>query len=718
MLDHALAYAARGWRVFPVYEIRERGTQCACGKKTCASPGKHPRSANGCKDATTDVDTIRAWWRRHPDASIGVATGAGLAVVDVDPGHGGNDTMEDLRRALGKLPDSVEVLTGGGGRHVYLAVDPATPVRCSAGQLGAGVDIRGDGGYVVAPPSLHVSGRRYMWESSSDPGEGVEVAPLPATWLDKIKRPALRVVPPAGDQPAAILEGGRNAGLFSIARSLRAKGLSEAAVTAALHAENEVRCVPPLDTREVDTIARSACSVPAGLSPEYQAMADAVRARKAPAERPASEDEPLGPDGIDVPAEPDDWRLALRTTKSGDAKKSFANTCAILRHAPEWVGRFGWNDMAGAPCIFEKIGDRTFRSIVDVDHSRIREAIELEWGFDPGPEAINAALVSVAQEHKFHPVRDVLRAIAWDGTPRIDRVADEVLRSTDPRAALLIRRWFVALVARMIRPGCKVDTALVLVGVQGARKSSFFDVIAGRYFCDSHADITNKDIYQQLAESWIFELAEIDGITTRKHAGDVKAFLSSRADLYRAPYARASAKVPRHCVVVGTTNQATFLEDESGSRRFWCINAGIVDIDLLRDWRGQLLAEAVAAFDSGEPWWLDRAEDAGREADAEQHQVEDPWVGPVRRWLAVQTRDDHTSEEILCGALDMPRKDQSKVHTMRLAAKVLRRLLRDDGAPEWERRCARLLRDGTRTPPQWAWHRTEQQPLTGGDEPW
>lgn len=704
MLDHALAYAARGWRVFPVYEIRARGTQCACGKKSCASPGKHPRTPNGCKDASADADAVRAWWRRWPDASIAIATGAGLAVVDVDPAHGGNDTMEDLRRALGKLPDSVEVLTGGGGRHVYLAVDPSTPIRCSAGQLGVGVDIRGDGGYVVAPPSLHVSGRRYAWEASSDPADGIEIAPLPVTWLDKIRRPALRVVAAPTDQPAPILEGGRNAGLFSLARSMRAKGLSDAAIAAALQAENEVRCVPPLDSREVETIARSACSVPAGLSPEYAAR----QRRPAPELPPPVDDapDPGGSDGVDLPADPDDWQLGLIRAKSGALKKSFANACALLRHAPEWVGRLAWNDMSGTPCIFEKAGDRAFRTIVDADIARARESIELQWGFDPGAEALWSAVLLAAQERRFHPVRDVLRGLVWDGMPRIDRVAAEVLRSADPHAALMMRRWFVSLAARILEPGCKVDTALVFVGAQGARKSSFFDVIAGRYFCDSHADITSKDIYMQLAESWVFELAEIDGITTRRHADEIKAFLSSRNDRYRPPYGRAVVTVPRHCVIVGTTNQTTFLEDDTGSRRFWCVNVGAVDLELACEWREQLLAEAVHLQECDEPWWLDRDEDAQREAGAEQHQVEDPLAPTVRRWLAAQVRDDHTSEEVLSGGVDLLRKDQTKAWAMRLS-KILRGTRNPDGSPAWERRCERPLRDGTRLDRTWVWCRTQ-----------
>lgn len=305
-LAAALSYAARGWPVFPVHSIRRQGTLCTCGRRDCGSPGKHPRTENGLKDATTDERTIRGWWQRWPDAGVAIATGRGLVVVDIDVHKGGDDSYVDARRVLGDVPDTVEVITGSGGRHIYLAAPEGVAVRCSAGQLGPGLDVRGDGGYVVAPPSLHASGRRYQWESSGDPDE-VAIAPMPEGWLARLTAPQRGRA--LGVAAEVFGEGRRNVGLFSIARSLRARGLDEEELEAALQVANTRRCVPPLDTREVESIARSACSVPAGLSREY---AEKRAAREADQERAAGRFRDRGTDAPGpVAIEVDDERGAI-----------------------------------------------------------------------------------------------------------------------------------------------------------------------------------------------------------------------------------------------------------------------------------------------------------------------------------------------------------------------------------------------------------------------
>lgn len=305
-LAAALSYAARGWPVFPVHSIRRQGTLCTCGRRDCGSPGKHPRTENGLKDATTDERTIRGWWQRWPDAGVAIATGRGLVVVDIDVHKGGDDSYVDARRALGDVPDTVEVITGSGGRHVYLSAPEGVAVRCSAGQLGPGLDVRGDGGYVVAPPSLHASGRRYQWESSGDPDE-VAIAPMPEGWLARLTAPQRGRA--LGVAAEVFGEGQRNVGLFSLARSLRAKGLDEEELEAALQVANTRRCAPPLDTREVESIARSACSVPAGLSREY---AEKKAAREADQERAAGRFRDRGTDAPGpVAIEVDDERGAI-----------------------------------------------------------------------------------------------------------------------------------------------------------------------------------------------------------------------------------------------------------------------------------------------------------------------------------------------------------------------------------------------------------------------
>jgi hypothetical protein len=178
MLRRALRYARFGWRVFPLHA--PTGAGCSCGKSDCTSVGKHPRTTRGVHDATTDDARIAAWWRQWPDASIGIATGNGLAVLDVDPRHGGDDSLRNLEDEHGEI-STLTARTGGGGLHLYLVGE--LPGR---GGFLPGLDLKSTGGYVVAPPSLHASGNRYEWIATED----MPTAPQPVPhWLHAVVSP-------------------------------------------------------------------------------------------------------------------------------------------------------------------------------------------------------------------------------------------------------------------------------------------------------------------------------------------------------------------------------------------------------------------------------------------------------------------------------------------------------------------------------------------------
>jgi hypothetical protein len=184
----ASALAAQGLAVFPLhYPVQRRhNLACSCGRVDCASPAKHPFSRlvpHGLKDATTDPKQIAAWWGNNPYLNIAVATN-GLLVLDVDPRHGGYESLIELEEAADILPHTWCVITGSEGRHIYMALPNGTSVSNSAGKLGHGLDIRTTGGYVVAPPSIHISGKAYSWlESPKD----APLAPAPAWLADKLK---------------------------------------------------------------------------------------------------------------------------------------------------------------------------------------------------------------------------------------------------------------------------------------------------------------------------------------------------------------------------------------------------------------------------------------------------------------------------------------------------------------------------------------------------
>jgi hypothetical protein len=167
MIEAALAFVQARLEVFPLHGL-VNGV-CTCQKANCSSPGKHPLTPKGFKDASSDPAIIAAWWKRWPFANIGLPTGGPLhlLVIDCDPRNGGPTTFGELKGLFPSLPaGSIRVRTGGGGLHVYL--------RYSGGplpkELAKGIDLKGDGGYVVAPPSLHASGRRYAFEAEGAEG--------------------------------------------------------------------------------------------------------------------------------------------------------------------------------------------------------------------------------------------------------------------------------------------------------------------------------------------------------------------------------------------------------------------------------------------------------------------------------------------------------------------------------------------------------------------
>ena len=267
MVEAALAYARQGWRMLPVHTVDGNGC-CSCGLAECSSAGKHPvghLAPRGVKDASDDPDTIRAWWATFPTANIGLATGraSGVVVLDVDKENGGLDTLARLESEHGVLPPAPRVRTGGGGVHHYFRYPEGVDrLGNSVSKIGMGVDVRADGGYVVAPPSTHRSGASYAWEVTPaemelQPG-GVPLPDLPH-W---IASPVPVVQPVPEQEGSTISTGSRNDTLFRIGRGLRLRGLSDEAIAAALRADNEARCDPPLEHDELERLIRQVHDLP------------------------------------------------------------------------------------------------------------------------------------------------------------------------------------------------------------------------------------------------------------------------------------------------------------------------------------------------------------------------------------------------------------------------------------------------------------------------
>jgi len=510
--------------------------------------------------------------------------------------------------------------------------------------------------------------------------------------------------------PASISGSGGHGALWTAALALvRGFRITPARALQMLKTEFNPRCQPPWSERELRHKVEGAEQ---DATTEYGYLADRVRAVVTRADGPRATtpepppdadpdyvpavpadfvDEPFAAPGPGTPTAPRvasaaNWRATLHTSPNGHVKNTFDNICKILEHHENYGPKLAYDEMRVTPML----GDRR---IGDADVGRIRREIEQHFGFQPSEANVRAAIGTVADQRRFHPVRRYLEGLTWDQTPRIDRVVPDVLRADDTAIhRALVRKWFIAAVKRALNPGCQVDELLVLVGEQGWRKSTFFRTLGGEWFSDTFMDITGKDSLLQLHSAWIYEWGEIERITTERQASIVKGFASSTSDDFRAPFARTVETHPRTTVVVGSTNSDQFLVDPTGNRRFHCVKVGgKVGIDWVVTHRDQLWAEAVAAARAGEQTYLTEQESAERDRINEDFLVEDAWTQPMQEWLAVP-RMLVTMHDILTKAVGLQPGQINRAAENRAGA-ALRRL-------GWVRR---KVRQGSAT--MWTWKR-------------
>lgn len=264
-LNAAFDLTRRGGRVFPLHSVRPDAAGrlvCTCGNPACENAGKHPMAKlapKGLSNATNCEHIVRHWFTTAPFANIGLATGRAV-VVDVDPRHGGDDSLRALEATHGALPTTVRALTGSGGEHIFLRPPAGIEIRNSANVLAPGVDVRGAGGYVVAPPSLHASGRIYAWSVDGHPDETV-VAPMPAWMVATLVQPTSTPSRNPSDWHRlvadGVVDGGRNDAVTRIAGHLLRRYVDPEMVHELVQAWNLARCQPPLSAEEVTKVVGS-----------------------------------------------------------------------------------------------------------------------------------------------------------------------------------------------------------------------------------------------------------------------------------------------------------------------------------------------------------------------------------------------------------------------------------------------------------------------------
>jgi predicted P-loop ATPase len=308
-----------------------------------------------------------------------------------------------------------------------------------------------------------------------------------------------------------------------------------------------------------------------------------------------------------------------------------------LREDPALAGLFRYNELLRTPVIVLPGG--AWRPVTDVDVTKVQEQLQLAGLAGLARDTTHQAVDARAQESPFHPVRDYLATLRWDGAPRLDSWLHTYLGADHgPYATAIGRMFLIAMVARVQRPGCKADYMLVLEGPQGSRKSTACSILGGAWFSDSLPDVARggKDVSQHLNGKWLIEVAEMSALD-RAEAAALKAFVTRGEERYRPSYGRKDVIEPRQCCFIGTTNKAAYLRDETGGRRFWPVTVTAIDTTALARDRDQLFAEALDCFSQGAAWWPDADFEAEHiRPQQEARYEEDAWETAIGTWLGSQ----------------------------------------------------------------------------------
>ena len=347
----------------------------------------------------------------------------------------------------------------------------------------------------------------------------------------------------------------------------------------------------------------------------------------------------------------------------GAPKPLLANVATLLRHEKKFFN-LRFDDFSGIPY-------RGTARLSDDDFLDITNWVQ-RAGIHADLRAVTQAVTLVAQDDRFHQVRDYLEPLNWDNTARIDKIlVDHGGASDTPIVHAMTAKWLIQAVARVYRPGCQADSMLILEGKQGLRKSGLFEALSSPWYISGLSDLTSKDALQELRGVWVIEMAELNNMR-RSEANFIKAFLTRKSDHYRESYGRLTSDHPRQCVFGGTINPGAdgYLKDETGARRFWPVPiAHEIDLDVIRTNRDQYWAEAVSRFKCGENWYMDTIalHDAATTIQADRYE-EDEWFWLVEKYLDESLTGETTTAEVLQNAIGLTNaSDWGKPEQMRAA---------------------------------------------------
>ncbi len=391
----------------------------------------------------------------------------------------------------------------------------------------------------------------------------------------------------------------------------------------------------------------------------------------------------------------------LAKSEKGIPLPTVANAIAILGHDPALSGLLSYNQFTDEfliGCAPPRADDGSPpqpgpypRVWTDTDAILLQAYIQRVWSPRMSREVVYDAMTVVAGHAAFHPVRDWLSSLQWDGVQRLSSWLSRAFGTdASPYHSDVGVKMLVAAVRRVRRPGVKFDHMPVLEGYQGIGKSTAIAKLFGSdWFSDNVPhDLASKDAAMSLAGMWCLEMAEIDQLM-RTEVETIKAFLSRSVDRFRPPYGRAVILRPRQCIIVGTTNNAEYLRDATGNRRFWPIACRYAEVAWIDANREQLWAEACYLDDLGEDLWLSDPDSQAASSEIQStRMIEDAWETKVRDWL--ESRVEVTVSQVMGDCLEMMPRDQSKAAQMRVASILT--------LNDWQRR---VVRRGNTTARVW-----------------
>ncbi len=385
-----------------------------------------------------------------------------------------------------------------------------------------------------------------------------------------------------------------------------------------------------------------------------------------------------------------DWRTNLLRDAQGMLRpRATINFRWMLARHPETEGVFGWNEINHEVWTVKRPTwarpDWKPAPLHDDDITCAVHWLEKRL-MTPTAAQVFSQINEVARRNPYNPIRDYFNSLKWDGIDRLATLPEELFGSPATTIyGVFFSKWLVSAVARVMRPGCKVDCIIVLEGDQARLKSTFLRVMAEiggvTYFADDLHDIESKDSTIQMQGILIVEVAELHAFQ-KKDPDAIKSWLSRQTDRYRPVYGKLAIDVPRKWVIAGTLNPAGsgYLRDPTGARRFWPIPVRqTINIKRVEEIRDQLWAEAVHLYRSGYQWHLDEDETTQAGEVTEDRYEDDPWDGLIDEFI--RGRDRFTIQDIIRG-LNIPVAQQTQLTSRRIG-----RHLRHRG---WEKRLARI----------------------------